>query len=402
MSHSQPPRFLARIRAEMQRLHTDPPPGINCWPAEMSDGNGDCLNRYVAEIRGPPDSPYESGTFIVDLELSERYPMEPPIARFRTRVYHPNIDESGRICLSLLKMAPKGTWSPASNLSTLLMSIRLLLGDPNPDDPLLADIAREYIDHRAIYIQKASEFTSATIAQQCFIESPSTISIPVDSQTLTKTSNDTILDPLTNPTVNNSTCKSSSATFTCTATTNDKSNTTKVKSRLQLLKKRRISSETSSTPITNTSTSIQSTSMTAIEQSTKERQQLTQLLEQLHQSTNQLHSTILSTSTTLSALPTNTKCTDSSDITEKVSSTTKSKATRKSISTKKVSPFFPVQANKNSTTLTGTINDNTNNKDSDKDKQHVASSLTSSTSNTSMPIDRRGLLKLKRPSSLQQ
>ena len=47
-----------------------------------------------------------------------RYPFEPPKVNFVTQIYHPNIDDQGRICLDLLKMPPKGSWKPSQNLST--------------------------------------------------------------------------------------------------------------------------------------------------------------------------------------------------------------------------------------------------------------------------------------------
>ena len=65
----------------------------------------------------------------------------PPKVRFLTRVYHPNIDTAGRICLDLLKMPPSGSWRPLHNIASVLTSIRLLLSSPNPDDPLMIDIA---------------------------------------------------------------------------------------------------------------------------------------------------------------------------------------------------------------------------------------------------------------------
>ena len=71
-----------------------------------------------------------------------RYPFEPPLARFLTPVYHPNIDTAGRICLDVLKMPPKGAWKPSLNVSTVLASIQQLLGEPNPDDALMHDIVR--------------------------------------------------------------------------------------------------------------------------------------------------------------------------------------------------------------------------------------------------------------------
>lgn len=54
--------------------------------------------------------------------------------------WQPNIDSDGRICLDTLKMQPQGSWAPAVNLNTLLLTIRVLLAYPNPADGLVADI----------------------------------------------------------------------------------------------------------------------------------------------------------------------------------------------------------------------------------------------------------------------
>ncbi|KAF9971026.1 Ubiquitin-conjugating enzyme E2 T [Actinomortierella ambigua] len=87
------------------------------------------------------------------------YPIDPPKCEFLTRVYHPNIDDQGRICLSVLKTKPLGDWTPAQNVSTILDSIVLLLGSPSPDDPLEIDIANEYKASRELFILKAKDFT---------------------------------------------------------------------------------------------------------------------------------------------------------------------------------------------------------------------------------------------------
>nr|CAD7259524.1 unnamed protein product [Timema shepardi] len=94
----------------------------------------------VCSILGMKDTPYESGVFRLEIVIPDRYPFEPPHVRFVTPIYHPNVDESGRICLDMLKLPPKGTWRPVFSLAGLLTSIQLLQATPNPDDPLMADI----------------------------------------------------------------------------------------------------------------------------------------------------------------------------------------------------------------------------------------------------------------------
>ena len=80
------------------------------------------------------------GVFNLELFLPDDYPMTPPRIRFLTRIYHPNIDRLGRICLDVLK----NNWSPALQIRTILLSIQALLGAPNPEDPLNEAVAKQW------------------------------------------------------------------------------------------------------------------------------------------------------------------------------------------------------------------------------------------------------------------
>ncbi|KAK4744505.1 hypothetical protein SAY87_010817 [Trapa incisa] len=117
---------------ETQRLLSEPAPGISASPSE------DNMRYFNVMILGPTQSPYEGGVFKLELFLPEEYPMAAPKVRFLTKIYHPNIDKLGRICLDILK----DKWSPALQIRTVLLSIQALLSAPNPDDPLSENIAK--------------------------------------------------------------------------------------------------------------------------------------------------------------------------------------------------------------------------------------------------------------------
>ncbi|KAF8932398.1 Ubiquitin-conjugating enzyme E2 T [Haplosporangium gracile] len=146
-------RILIRMRKELTDLEQTPPLGVACYPIN------DNIVHLQAEIAGPEDSPYHGGSFKIDIHIPDRYPFEPPRCQFLTRVYHPNIDEQGLICLDILKGPPKGTWLPSINITTMLISLQLLLAQPNPDDPLLVDVATEFKENRELFKYKAKEFT---------------------------------------------------------------------------------------------------------------------------------------------------------------------------------------------------------------------------------------------------
>jgi ubiquitin-conjugating enzyme E2 N len=138
-----------RIVKETSKLQLDPPPGVCATPHEENQ-------RYFnVVIAGPGQSPYESGVFKLELFLPEEYPMVAPKVRFLTKIYHPNIDKLGRICLDILK----DKWSPALQIRTVLLSIQALLSAPNPDDPLANDVADHWKTNEKDAIETARRWT---------------------------------------------------------------------------------------------------------------------------------------------------------------------------------------------------------------------------------------------------
>ena len=101
------------------------------------------------------DSPYQGGVFFLTIKFPTDYPFKPPKVQFNTKIYHPNINANGGICLDILK----DQWSPALTISKVLLSICSLLTDPNPNDPLVPEIAQLYKTNKPEYEKTAREWT---------------------------------------------------------------------------------------------------------------------------------------------------------------------------------------------------------------------------------------------------
>ena len=138
-----------RITRELENLTKDPPANCSAGPDDED------IFRWSATLMGPDNSVYEGGVFKLQIEFPSDYPFKPPKVKFLTRIYHPNINMGGGICLDILK----DQWSPALTISKVLLSICSLLDDPNPDDPLMPDIADQYKESRLEFDLQARKWT---------------------------------------------------------------------------------------------------------------------------------------------------------------------------------------------------------------------------------------------------
>ena len=140
---------IERINKELKNITKDLSENINAWPI-----NNDLLN-WEATIIGPSDTPYADGIFFLKITLPNDYPFGPPKVNFLSRIYHCNVSSNGKISMDILKHY----WSPALTISKVLISICSLLNDPNPDDPLVPDIARQFKDDFEAYKVTATDWT---------------------------------------------------------------------------------------------------------------------------------------------------------------------------------------------------------------------------------------------------
>lgn len=95
--------------------------GISAFP------DGENIFKWVGTITGPLGTPYSDQKYKLQLEFTNAYPYSAPVVKFLTPCFHPNVDLSGVICLDILK----DKWSALYDVTTILLSIQSLLGEPN-------------------------------------------------------------------------------------------------------------------------------------------------------------------------------------------------------------------------------------------------------------------------------
>ena len=163
-----------RMFIELRNIRAGKVPFVSAVPLE------DSLDKVLASIEGPPETPYEGGVFWITIKLSETDPFGPPLMRFQTKIYHPNISPKGHICADFREkwnsFLSAGTFrSPVKDqtalwyrtkssdiqwsLGALLTALCGLLASPDADDPLVPEIAQKYLEDYDGYCENAKRYT---------------------------------------------------------------------------------------------------------------------------------------------------------------------------------------------------------------------------------------------------
>ena len=101
----------------------------------------DDLFLWEVALFGPPGTIYQGGYFKAHMQIPVNYPFEPPSFKFLSKMWHPNIFETGEVCISILD----NEWTSALRIEKLLISIISLLNEPNSSNAANVDASRTYL-----------------------------------------------------------------------------------------------------------------------------------------------------------------------------------------------------------------------------------------------------------------
>lgn len=132
---------------------------------------------YIWEvvIIGPSDTPYENGIYKAEMVFPINYPDAPPTFKFITEMWHPNIDKTGNVCISILHQPGNDEfgyedmnerWLPVRTPESVILSIASILNSPNCESPANLEASQNYRENIKEYNRKVRRLAEKSLDQQ--------------------------------------------------------------------------------------------------------------------------------------------------------------------------------------------------------------------------------------------
>ncbi|XP_074257586.1 ubiquitin/ISG15-conjugating enzyme E2 L6 isoform X1 [Saimiri boliviensis] len=144
----RPPRLPTKT--ELEDLQSKLPPYLR----NLSSDDANVLVWHALLL--PDQPPYHLKAFNVRISFPQEYPFKPPAIKFTTKIYHPNVDEDGQVCLPIIS---NENWKPCTKTCQVLEALNVLVNRPNVAEPLRVDVADLLTQNPELFRKNAEEFT---------------------------------------------------------------------------------------------------------------------------------------------------------------------------------------------------------------------------------------------------
>ncbi|RDB28905.1 NEDD8-conjugating enzyme UBC12 [Hypsizygus marmoreus] len=143
VAKKKPKTSAAQIRVQKDLTELDLPSTMKTDFPDPAD-----LLNFSLTIT-PDEGMYKGGSFVFSFAINMNYPHEPPKVKCTQKIYHPNVDLEGNVCLNILRE----DWKPVLNLNSVMVGLQYLFLEPNADDPLNKEAATEMAKNRDQFLQ---------------------------------------------------------------------------------------------------------------------------------------------------------------------------------------------------------------------------------------------------------
>ncbi|ODV90223.1 hypothetical protein CANCADRAFT_103067 [Tortispora caseinolytica NRRL Y-17796] len=156
----------ALLRRQFQDLNKNGIPGISAGLRK------DNLYDWEVLMVGPEDTVYEGGLFRARMRFPSDYPNMPPVLKFISPMWHPNVFPDGVVCISILHSPGEDEhgledagerWLPVHTAETILLSVMAMLSSPNLDSPANVDATKQYRDDYQAYKKRVREIVRRSV-----------------------------------------------------------------------------------------------------------------------------------------------------------------------------------------------------------------------------------------------
>ena len=113
---------------------------------KMDFPDPDDILNFILTIT-PDEGMYRGSRFSFTFNIPPHFPHEPPKVQCREKIYHPNIDLEGKVCLNILRE----DWKPVLNLNAVIVGLQFLFLEPNASDPLNKEAAEDLRTNREVF-----------------------------------------------------------------------------------------------------------------------------------------------------------------------------------------------------------------------------------------------------------